>query len=78
MLFFQGLGAPYLIAERFPPCLRPARRDFAQAGLKLCHLTACPVLQGEWFFVNYDTVFWERGRENRLSCQKDGLDVPGA
>ena len=42
---FHGLGTPTLSDERFPPCLRPARRDYAQAGLKLHHPTACSVLK---------------------------------
>jgi hypothetical protein len=32
------------------------RQGFAQVGLKLRHLTTCPVLQWKWFFVNDDTV----------------------
>jgi len=42
---FHGFGSPKLSDERFPPCLRPARRDYAQAGLKLHHPTACSVLK---------------------------------
>jgi hypothetical protein len=30
------------------------------SALKLRHLTACSVLEQEWFFVNYDTVSKER------------------
>jgi len=42
---FHGFGTPKLTDERFPPCLRPARRDYAQAGLKRRHPTACSVLK---------------------------------
>jgi hypothetical protein len=37
------------------------RRGFAQAGLKLRQLTACPVLQWGWFFLDNKTVSDGRG-----------------
>jgi hypothetical protein len=41
---FQKLPSQADCVKKFPPCLRPARRDYAQAGIKLsqhpCRITA--------------------------------------
>jgi hypothetical protein len=34
----------------------PVADRYKGSALKLRHLTACPVLQRKWFFVDYDTV----------------------
>jgi hypothetical protein len=52
----HGLAAQWVTDKRFPSCLRPARRGFAQAGLRLRHPTACSDLQPKWSLVNCDTV----------------------
>jgi hypothetical protein len=62
MQSFHRLSAQQMPAKRFPPCLR--RSGYAQARLKLRHLTACPILQQKWVFVNCDTVSHE-GEEKR-------------
>ena len=58
-----------MIKERF-------RRD-KQSGLKLHHLTACPVLQRKWGSVNYDTVFWGRGEGKGKALIRELGMLPG-
>ena len=59
---FHGLAAQWLTDKRVPACLRPARRGFAQAGLKLRHLTTCSDLQPKRSLVNCDTAPRGKGR----------------
>jgi hypothetical protein len=56
--FGKGLGLLPGIAKRWPLCLRPARRDYAQAGLKLLQPTAsefgCMSSKGERGFQRHN------------------------
>jgi hypothetical protein len=73
---FHGLAAQWLTDKRFPPCLRPARRGFAQAGLKLRHLTACSDSQPKWSLVNCDMVSQREGNgEGDQSFRRKFLDL---
>ncbi len=52
------------------PCLRRARRGFAQAGLKLRHRTIHSASVRDWHFDDYDPASREEGRDEQLT-QKD-------
>ena len=65
--FFHGFGTPKLNNERFPLCLRPARRGYEQADLKLHHPTTCSVLKRKQVLVDFDTVFG--GEEMRIAMK---------
>jgi hypothetical protein len=69
---FHGLAAQWLTDKSFPPCLR--RSGFAQAGLKLRHVTACSDLQPKWSLVNCDTVSKGGKRGNYFLKNYSDLD----
>ena len=52
----HGLSFQELSFKRFSPRLRPARQDFAEAGLKLRHRTAHPGLARDCILVQDDII----------------------